>query len=227
MQQGTLPTCGCYYGSGILYAAVLPTDDGSAINTGFDFSPALQQLVLQPAWVDLGEVSGLSIDIETAQNKLPRYDGKGGTDAATETFVSASVNLTMHTLCTANLSLALAANITDLPLPYILGNESWGYDWGNNWGFNPSGYYPQGVLLQQLNALSKQYRPKVALLYVGRNHADGSGVIVHIPTVKLGIAKRRPIISDDIESIALSGTVLYTADTTPTPTNWWREIYTT
>jgi hypothetical protein len=159
--QGVYPSpqdC-CYYGVGVVRLA--PWDSwqqGWAHASPIVFDAATQAPIIAPAFRDVGEANRLDLDVRTKTNALPRYDGQGGEQAATETLEGIDVTLGLDCLNFANLLQALRGQLTNLPFSIpsapssnggngsgsggISGAQSgWGYNWGNDWGgVNGSGF---------------------------------------------------------------------------------------
>lgn len=229
----------CYLGTGVVRLAPWNAwQQGWAYPTPCFFNSTTGLVETAPAFIDIGEANRLDIEIRSKTQTLPRYDGCGGEQCATETLEGVSLSLGLDCLNWSNLSLALRGALSEINTE-IPNQQSWGFDWGANWGtnFNPINPLtgqplplPQGAPIAQNAALKACFSQPVALLFQGRNAITGTGLTVFVPKVKLALAKTRPIISDDIAQLSLSGTVLYcdnSSGNTGATSNYFDEIYTT
>jgi hypothetical protein len=199
------------------------------------FDPSTNTTLVAPAFRDVGEANRLDIDVRTKTNALPRYDGCGGEQCATEMLDGIDVTLGLDCLSWANIVQAFNGQLTELDFE-IPNQQSWGYDWGSGWGANPAPVdpltgqalpIPQGVAIARMAMFAKCYNKPVALLFEGRNVMTGAGMTVFIPKLKLGMAKRMPLISDDIADLTLTGRVLHAGDRGPGRSPYIDLIYTT
>lgn len=217
-----LPQSCCYYGVGAVKLAPWGA-----------LSPAEQaQPWLSAAWRDVGEASRLDLTVRSKTSSLPRYDGCGGVQCATEKLEGIDINLGLDCLDWANLMLAFAATATDLPAE--VPGLSWGYNWGGGWGWeadlaNTGSLLPHGVPQTRLAMLTRCAREPMSVLFEGKNLIDGSSLWVHVPKVKFQLAQNRSFLSQDFGELQLTGMVLHAgARSTGLPSvfsPYWDEIY--
>jgi hypothetical protein len=194
-----LPTSCCYYGAGRVllcdWQGWQQRDDIGSIepflllgNVGFsrDFR-------------DIGEAARLDIDVRTKSNVLPRYDGCGGEQCATEQLEGIDITLGIDCLSEENLALAFAANVQ----PVVDISES--------------------MTIRRLNALVQCARRPMSLLFDAVNAIDGSQTLVFVPKIKFSIIKNRRFISDDFGEITLTGRILHAGAVAAGHSPWWEE----
>lgn len=219
------PQSCCYLGVGVVHLA--PWDAwqqswGYGFGQSFGMADALQSLgSADSLFRDVGEASRLDIDVQTRINTLRRYDGRGGSGAETEQLDKINLVLNLDCLDWDNLALAFAATRTELSdeLP----GDSWGFDYGANFGMQTSSH---GLRLARFAMLTQLARKPMAVVFDGINAIDGRGVKVFIPKVKLHLAPKRQLITDDMAELSLSGTILHAGDRGEGFSPWWDEIYT-
>lgn len=201
----------CYFGVGIVRLAPAGGwQAGWAYSNPFYFDTNTNQLIIAPAFRDVGEANRLELNFRTKITAIPRYDGLGGEQSTVERLDGIDAMLGLDCVNVANLLQAFGGVAIDMPFQ-INGVDGYGYDWGLNWGANTTSAVPlpSGVPVVQILPDLRQ-TPPMALLFEGRNAITGTGVLVFIPKLQFSLAKRRVFISDDIAELSLTANVLRT-----------------
>jgi hypothetical protein len=202
------PASCCYYGTGRVLLCDWQAWQGQP-NSGTeepftapeDFTFP-RPFVLSDAMIDVGEAARLDLDVRTRSSALPRYDGSGGEQCATEQLEGIDLTLSLDCVNYSNLALAFNSQVIQ--------------------NINSAAGYPTQL---QIDALVKPARRPMALIFEGTNAVDGALLLVFIPKVKFAIAKSRRFISDDFADITMTGKVLHYGQGIAGSIPWWRETH--